>query len=454
MTTYQRISLKSQIAPHFWQTFKSKARHQIDKGGRGSAKTSKNALKVVYHLKLEPCAAVLLRQHQNTLRNSVYKEVKRALARLGMVEHIDYKALKSPMEIRLVNGSVVYFAGGDDYENIKGMIDESLPVKLIWFNELTGWDSDDELEQIIATFTRGNDDWFVTLYDFNPPKNRYHWVNGWTDRKQSEGAQVIHTDYRTVPQQWLGSIFLEEAERLKRFDEKRYRWIYLGEVIGLEGQVYDISQIQTMDELPQGVRVVYVDYSIDGGHQSSATTCLAFGYLSNHTRVLLDTYYYSPKEKAKKKAPSELTRDIWDFQARIASQYKAPIDKETIDSAEGALRNQMFADYGKRLNPVNKGYSKEQLIDYSQAFLADGRFYVMANPNNKIFLLEMRDYRYKEGSIERGKPEPDKTEHQLASDKVYHNTHAQETAYYYADHTVDAFQYYVKDNLRKLGLKF
>lgn len=37
----QSISLKSQIAPHFWQTFKSTAAHQIDLGGRGSTKTSK-----------------------------------------------------------------------------------------------------------------------------------------------------------------------------------------------------------------------------------------------------------------------------------------------------------------------------------------------------------------------------------------------------------------------------
>jgi hypothetical protein len=48
---------------------------------------------------------------------------------------------------------------------------------------------------------------------------------------------------------------------------------------------------------------------------------------------------------------------------------------------------------------------------------------------------------------------PDKLEKELSSTELYFNTHANDYSYYYADHTVDAFQYYIKDNLRKLGLK-
>ena len=40
------------------------------------------------------------------------------------------------------------------------------------------------------------------------------------------------------------------------------------------------------------------------------------------------------------------------------------IDQETIDSAEGALRNQLYKDWGKAFHPVNKGKNKEELIDY------------------------------------------------------------------------------------------
>ena len=127
------------IAPHFWTTFKSKIAHQIDKGGRGSTKTSKNALKSIYHvIKEENCSVVILRRYQNTLRGSVYKEIKRALKRYGLEENVDYIASIKPMEIKILKtGNNIYFAGGDDYEKIKGMIDETRPIKILWIEELT-----------------------------------------------------------------------------------------------------------------------------------------------------------------------------------------------------------------------------------------------------------------------------------------------------------------------------
>ena len=55
------MRLKELIAPSFWKTFKSKKPRQIDKGGRGSTKTSKNSLKVSYHCNNEQkCVAIEL----------------------------------------------------------------------------------------------------------------------------------------------------------------------------------------------------------------------------------------------------------------------------------------------------------------------------------------------------------------------------------------------------------
>ena len=87
-----RVRIKDIIAPHFWGTFNSKITHQIDKGGRGSTKTSKNSIKIDYHcLSEEKCSAVIIRRYQNTLRNSVYKEIKRGLARFKLEDGIDYE---------------------------------------------------------------------------------------------------------------------------------------------------------------------------------------------------------------------------------------------------------------------------------------------------------------------------------------------------------------------------
>lgn len=453
-----QVRLKEIIAPHFHNTFNSKITHQIDKGGRGSTKTSKNSLKIAYHcLSEEKCSAVIIRRYQNTLRNSVYKEEKRALKRFYLEEGTDYTAFKSPAEIHLNNGNNIYFAGGDDYEKIKGMIDENTPIKILWFEELTEFDSPDDIDQIIATFTRGNDDWFIVLYSYNPPKNKFNWVNQWAEKMaQRKDCIVTQSDYRTVPEKWLGKIFIEQAEEMKKNDEKRYKWIYLGEVIGLEGLIYNPDLVEYVDEdylEKNNIKILYIDFAIDSGHQTSATTCGAYGYGSDGYWYLLDTYYYSPHEKPNKKAPSELSRDIFNFELAINKKFKAGTDKETIDSAEGALRNQYFKDYGRRLHPVDKGTNKEQLIDYSQDFLAKKKFRVLNNNNNQIFKKENENYMWLKDSVEKGKPIPDKTEKAFLSSEKYYNTYTQDYAYSYADHTQDQFQYWIKDNLQKLGLK-
>lgn len=453
-----RVSIRDIIAPHFWNTFNSKKSNQVYKGGRSSTKSSMISIKIVYNcLNNDNCSSVILRKHQNQLRKSVYKEIKRACKRLGLQEGIDYEAGLSPMEIRFNNGNTIYFSGGEDYETVKGMIDENKLIKMIWFEELTGWDNPEDIEQIKATFLRGNDDWFITFYSFNPPKNKFDWVNKWVDEKSKSKRYLVHqSDYRTVPKAWLGQMAIEEAEELEQNDEKRYRWIYLGEVIGLEGLIYNPDLIEYVSEdylEKNNIKILYIDFAIDSGHQTSATTCGAYGYGSDGYWYLLDTYYYSPHEKPNKKAPSELSKDIFNFELAINKKFKSGTDKETIDSAEGALRNQYFKDYGRRLHPVDKGTNKEQLIDYSQDFLAKKKFRILNNNNNQIFKKENENYMWLKDSVEKGKPIPDKTEKAFLSSEKYYNTYTQDYAYSYADHTQDQFQYWIKDNLQKLGLK-
>ena len=101
---------------------------------------------------------------------------------MGLVENIHYISTVSPMEIKFSqNGNTIYFAGGDDFETVKGTIDENKLIKIVWFEELTGWDSSEDIDQIVATFTRGNNDWFMALYSYNPPRNKYDWINKWCD---------------------------------------------------------------------------------------------------------------------------------------------------------------------------------------------------------------------------------------------------------------------------------
>ena len=456
------IKIREIISPSFWNIFNSKSSYMILQGGRGSAKTSFASLKIVYHcISEENCSVIILRKYQNTLRNSVFKEIKKASSRLGLTDGVDYIANVSPMKITFFNGNSIYFAGTDDIEKLKGFIDESRPIKILWIEEASEFENDDDFQQAIATFSRGNNDYFISMFSYNPPKNKYSFINIWAEKmQQRDDVLYSHTDYRTVPKEWLGKKFIDEAERLKKYDEKRYRWIYLGEVIGIEGLIYnpDLFKIKDQNYIKENkLKCLYIDLAIDAGYSTSATTCLAIGYMSDGEWYLLDTYYYSPVEQSSKKAPSDFADDIFNFRVSVSKEYQALIDNETIDSAETALVNEMFKKFGINLHKVNKGNesnAKEKLIDFSQDFLATNKFNVINNSNNKIFLKETKEYMWIPESIEKGKPMPDKKEKEMKSEDMYYNTHSKNYAYSYGDHTCDAFQYFVRDNLQKIGLEF
>lgn len=99
--------------------------------------------------------------------------------------------------------------------------------------------------------------------------------------------------------------------------------------------------------------------------------------LTNANNVyLIDNYYYSPAGKTHKKAPSILSKELHDFVEEQAKQFpNVPILNMTIDSAEGALRNQYFEDYGERWHPVAKK-KKIVMTEYVQSLLAEGRFFI------------------------------------------------------------------------------
>jgi phage terminase large subunit len=170
---------------------------------------------------------------------------------------------------------------------------------------------------------------------------------------------------------------------------------------------------------------------------------------------VLDTYYYSPNNKSVKKTPSEFSNDLAYFVKSICNKYQLNYIKIVIDSAEGGIRNQFFKDYNVRLIPANKG-TNENMLDNVSELMSRGSIYVVNNPNNQIFLLEHKNYEYKEGTVEKGKPEANKTEKKVLDymDESYYNTYSKSYASTFADHTPDTLKYIVQNNMQLYELKY
>lgn len=66
------------------------------------------------------------------------------------------------------------------------------------------------------------------IYLFNPPKNPNAPIMEWLKKMEERPDCIhIHTDYRDVPEEWLGRDLIETAETMMRLDKNNtagYGW--------------------------------------------------------------------------------------------------------------------------------------------------------------------------------------------------------------------------------------
>lgn len=430
------INADNMICPHFDRVLFSHCLNKVLKGGRGSTKSSVISIQLVMDFLQDSQANVLImRKVANTIELSVYEQIKWAIYMLHVDSLFEFK--KSPYRIvDKRNGTAFYFSGVDDPQKLKSMIIAHGYVRYLWFEELAEFDSWQEVDMVRASFTRKQlppGAHVVTYYSYNPPKNPYEWINEWVT--QREGMSNWYVDQSTYEDVTLPNIlsqdYIDEINTVKSNDFDYYRWMYLGEVVGLGTNIYNMDNFQAIGKLPDDDYITNVYYSVDTGHEVSATTCGAYGLTKKGNLILLDTYYYSPQGKSHKKPPSELSKDLKSFIDKVTEWIGKQPTRMTIDSAEGALDNQFYNDYGIHWHKVNK-LKKVDMIDRVQDLLAQGRFYYLKRPENDIFIAEHRKYQWDENTLQSDDPKVIKED----------------------DHTCDSFMYLCVDNERDFGLKW
>lgn len=436
MTKQINVDVNAMICPHFDSVLYDHSLNKVLKGGRGSTKSSVISLQLVMDfLKDDNANVLVLRKVANTIELSVYEQIKWAIYMLHVDSLFEFK--KSPYRIvDKRNGTAFYFSGVDDPQKLKSMIIAKGYVRYLWFEELAEFDSWQEVDTVRASFTRKNlppGAHVVTYYSYNPPKNPYDWINEWV--AQREGMPNWFVDHSTYKDVTLPNIlsedYIDEINTVKANDVDYYRWMYLGEVVGLGTNVYNMDNFNSIDKLPADDYITNLYYSVDSGHEVSATTCGAYGLTRKGNLILLDTYYYSPQGKTHKKPPSELSRDLKEFIDKVTNWIGKQPTRLTMDSAEGALDNQFYNDFGIRWHKVRK-LKKVDMIDRVQDLLAQGRFFYLKRPENEIFIKEHEKYQWDEKTLQSDDPKVIKED----------------------DHTCDMFQYVVRDNERDLGLKW
>lgn len=282
------IRLTNIIAPAFydmyWDVMDGKHTHYWNSGGRGSTKSSAISVILIIGIMSDPEAnAVVLRKVKDTLNDSVKDQLIWAIEALGVGQYWDMPEAKLSLTY-LPTGQEIRFRGADKPKKIKSMKFSKGYCKFIWYEELDEFSDMEEVRMINQSLMRGGPK-FCVFYSYNPPKSANSWVN--TEKQFTrEDRLVIHTNYLSVPPEWLGQQFLIEAEHLKETKPLAYQHEYLGEVVGTGGEVFDNVQTRRISD-EEIEEFTNIKRGLDFGYAVDPLAYVVGHYDAKHKRLYI-----------------------------------------------------------------------------------------------------------------------------------------------------------------------
>lgn len=325
-------------------------------GGRGSLKSSFISLIINMLLVNNPDVhALVLRQVQNTLEKSVYNQLKWAIEALGLSDKFKFKA--SPLEIQyLPTGQNIYLRGADDPTNIKSIKPPFGYIGILWFEEFDQFRGEDQVRNIVQSAFRGGDRAW-RFESWNTPRSVNHWVNKYIAIPKAERYHH-HSTYLNVPKEWIGKIFLDEAEHLKIVNPTAYEHEYLGIANGLGGMVFEnvIVRKITDEEIAQFDRV---GQGVDWGYFPDPFVWGRSHYDAARLKLYVFDEYWAMKKS---------NRATYDHLFSKERTKKHPTLKEELLIADSAEPKSVgdYRAYGANIRGAEKGPDS---VNYSMKWL-------------------------------------------------------------------------------------
>ena len=366
--------------------------HYFLKGGRGSTKSTFIGWVIPLLLTQTPNAhAVVFRKTANTLRDSVFTQIQAGISMLHLEEY--FECTVSPMKITYKpTKQTVVFRGVDDKFKIKSLKAPFGYFAIAWFEECDTFAGMDEIRSVLQSTMRGGQKYW-TFYSFNPPQTINNFMNQevLVDR---DDKVVHHSTYLSVPKEWLGEQFFNEAEHVKQINERAYRHEYLGEANGTGGNVFENVEIReiTNEEISQFDRIYF---GVDWGFYPDY-----YAFVKCHYDSARLTLYIFDEYTCNKKGNRETYEEL------VNNHGVTGNDLIICDSAEPKSIGDYKA-YGLLARGAEKGPGS---IDYSMKWLQSLKAIVIDNRRCPVAVEEFLNYEYerdKEGNVISGYPDKD-----------------------------------------------
>ena len=339
----------------FWKAINSdKYLFHVLKGGRASAKSTHIAIWLVLALMKYPVTCLCIRKVGNTLAESVFEQLKEAIEILN-VSHV-WKIQKSPLQLVYTpRGNKFIFRGADDPAKIKSIKMSKFPIAFGWFEELAEFKTEEEVSTIVNSVLRAelpDGLSYKVIYSYNPPKRKQSWVNKKFETQFiPSNTYMHHSTYLDNPH--ISKAFIEEANEVKKRNEFKYRWEYLGEPIGsgivpfsnLTFRTITDKEIASFDNIRQG---------IDWGYATDPFSFGRFHYDKTRRKLYILDEYYGVKKS---------NRDVAEWLK--SKRYNFTLTR--ADSAEPKSIDELRA-YGIKIIGAKKGPGS---VEYGEKWLDD-----------------------------------------------------------------------------------
>lgn len=232
------ISLQKTVGKGYADFWNTNKRYRVCKGSRGSKKSKTAALNMIHRIyKYPESNGLCVRRFSNTLRDSVFSDLKWAIHKLGLDAYFDCTV--SPMQIiRRSTGQKILFRGLDDGLKITSISVDKGVLCWVWIEEAYEITNEDDFNKLDMSI-RGEvpDGYFkqITL-TFNP------WsATSWL---KARFFDVSDDDVFTKTTTWQCNEWLDEADRniflkMKKNNPRRYRIEGEGEWGIAEGLIYE-----------------------------------------------------------------------------------------------------------------------------------------------------------------------------------------------------------------------
>ena len=255
------ISLQKVIGKGYADFWNTKKRYRVCKGSRGSKKSKTTALNMIERLYEFPESnGLCVRRFSNTLRDSVYSDLKWAIHRLGLDSYFDCTV--SPMQItRRLTGQKILFRGLDNGLKITSISVDKGYLCFVWIEEAYEIFDESDFNKLDMSI-RGEvpEGYFkqITL-TFNP------WsATSWLKKRFFDNPDD-NTFVKTTT--WQCNEWLDESDRkifldMKEKNPRRYRIEGNGDWGIAEGLIYEnvvFDEVFDVEELrkKEGVKAAF-----------------------------------------------------------------------------------------------------------------------------------------------------------------------------------------------------